>query len=109
MDHIEKWMAFYDSPNIEVKKRALRHIVQVTNTRLVPILIDAYGKFALQGFGADIARDMKRMGDPRFVEPIMRFTTHPDYHMRSLSCSVLGGLGDKRSTPVLIQCLNDLE
>lgn len=56
MDNIEKWIKFYNSPNIEIKKRALAQIVKVDDSRAVPILIDALEKLALQGHGADIVK-----------------------------------------------------
>lgn len=107
MDNVDKWLRFYESSRQDIKKRALRSLLNLNDPRLAAILLDALVNFADQGFGAAIIRAITRRKGSQFVQPLVELLTHPKPCIRQLASEALGKLGDKRATIPLAQRLDD--
>jgi hypothetical protein len=108
MDRVDQWIRFYNSPNPEVKWRALKSLLRFQDPRILPLLLDALKYPWGEGFGGDVdtSKYLQRWGDETIVEPMIEFAEDSDPGLRELACDVLGDLEDRRATPVLIRRLD---
>lgn len=104
MDRVGQWIRLYNSPNPEVKRRAVQSLLRFQDPRIFPLLLDA---FKSVGPGSDISKYLQQWGDETIVEPMIEFAEDSDPGLRELACDVLGRLEDRRATPVLIRRLDD--
>ncbi|HET8627837.1 MAG TPA: HEAT repeat domain-containing protein [Thermomicrobiales bacterium] len=106
MSHIEHWMRLYSSANPVVRERALAALANAPDPRVTPVLLDAFEHYQ-EYPGVDTVRAMQQSRDPALLEPMLRFSTHPDAQIRAGACEVLGALADRRATPALVERLGD--
>ncbi len=106
MDNVQKWIKFYNSPNIEVQMRALESIVNIDDKRILPTLLDALPLFGHHGFGEQIVQALRRNHDESVVEPLILLLDHPNPSTVAGACRALGYIGDKKATKPVLNCLN---
>lgn len=103
---VDKWIALYRSANHDVIDRAARQLIHRRDAPLW-VLLDILDNHSLCGLGSATQKALNKRRDPELVAEMRARLTSNGYFTREVACSVLGEIGDRSVTPLLLQMLDD--
>ncbi len=100
-------MELYTSPKQDIRKRAIKGILNLGPELPLEILLDLLDHIREVGNGFITEKRLKQCKAPALITEMLQRLKSPDEYIREIACTVLGELGDWAATPYLAVMLDD--
>lgn len=107
MPTIGNWMDMYGSPNVDIRLRAAKAILDRADEVPLDTLIDILIHLSYFGLGSKVEKGLLCRRDPDLPMKMIELLDSKDNFVREVACNVLGRFGDTMATPHLLRMIED--